>query len=375
MRILNAPSHTLTALVGFTLLAGCGSSSQMTPTSPAQSDAESQSFQRRGLQNARFDGFHSMHRGVVFGQRAVGRSFIDPHAVGKPLVFTGIDEGIDIYLQGGKNKMVGQITGPPGTGSGGLATDAAGDLYSMNQNASSTTVTVYAPPYTNGPKLTITIGRLDPVIAVSRQGTLAVTACTIPSGSQCDEGVVFYAAGSATPCATVLDGSAFPTGAWGLAFDRNGNLYAADGGSATEAPLTVGKIDGGCNAKTIRTFTTVNSLGEAGDIHVDKAGRLAIITTVGTYPYTSCIISTYDPPKKDSLGNPVSTTSLPGNSSGAFAFQASGRNLWTSYYTVGSPYPTGVYQFAYPTGGAPEKTIVTSVGSPYGVAVTPALVP
>jgi hypothetical protein len=374
MHISKLPTFALTASIAFTALAGCGGSSQMTPTSLAQSGVGSSSIQGAAFQNGRLEGFLATHGDIVPNHGPARPSFMDRRAVGKPLVFTGIDGGINIYLQGGKNKMVGQITGPPGTGSGGLATDTAGDLYSMNQNASSTTVTVYAPPYTNGPKLTLT-GRFDPVIAVSRQGTLAVTACTIPSGSQCGEAVLFYAAGSATPCATVLDGSAFPTGAWGLAFDRHENLYAADGGSSTEAPLTVGKIDGGCNATKIRTFTTANSVGEAGDIHVDKTGRLAIFTTVGTYPYPSCIIDTYDPPKNGSLGNPVSTTSLPGNSFGAFVFQASGRNLWASYYTVGSFYPTGLYQFAYPSGGAPEKTIVIPLGSSFGVAVTPALVP
>ncbi len=373
MRISSRARFTLTASVTLMALPACGNS-QVTPAPLAPSSVGSSPILWPAFQNVRLNGLHSMHVGIVPGDGAGASSFMDHRAVGKPLVFTGIDEGIDIFLQGGKNKMVGQITGPPGTGSGGLATNTAGDLYSMNQNASSTTVTVYAPPYTNGPKLTLT-GRFDPVIAVSRQGTLAVTACTIPSGSQCGEAVEFYAAGSATPCATVLDGSAFPTGAWGLAFDHNGDLYAADGGSSTEAPLTVGKIDGGCNAKKIRTFTTANSVGEAGDIHIDMAGRLAIFTSVGTYPYPSCIIDTYDPPKGGSLGSPVSTTSLPGNTFGAFAFRASGRDLWASYYTVGSFNPTGLYQFAYPSGGAPERTIVTPVGDSYGVAVTPALVP
>ena|ERR1700729_911649 len=373
MRISSVLRFTLSASITLTALAGCGGSTQIAPAPLAPSSVGSSPIQGAAFQNGRLNGLYLRHGGVGPGRGRAGQSFMDPGAVGKPLVFTGTLDGIDIYLQGGKNKMVGQITGPAGTGYG-LATDTAGDLYSENQGVSSNTVTVYAPPYTNGPKLTLT-GRFDPVIAVSRQGIVAVTACTIPSGSQCGEAVVFYAAGSATPCATVLDGSAFPTGAWGLAFDHDGNLYAADGGSQTEAPLTVGKIDGGCNAKKVRTFTTANSLGEAGDIHVDKAGRLAILTTVGTYPYPMDIIDTYNPPKKGSLGNPFSTTLLPGNSVGSFAFQASGRRLWAGYYTVGSSYPTGVYQFAYP-GGAPEKTIIAPPGtSTIGVAVTPALVP
>ncbi len=300
---------------------------------------------------------------------------MDRRAVGKPLVFISYGGAIDIYLQGGKNKLVGQITGPIGDD---LATDTAGDLYSANESFSSNTVTVYAPPYTEGPKLTLT-GRVSYPLAVSRQGTVAVLGCTNPSGSQCTGGFLFYAAGSTTPCATVVvDLSAFPNGIFGAAFDHNGNLYFDGTGSGTDAPLAVGKIAGGCKAKNAETLTTTNAVVYAGDIKVNKTGRIAILAAIGTSPY-QVVIYTYDPPKHGSLGSPVSSTPLPetiDNASGTFAFQASGRRLWSGYYGVGSSYISGAYEFAYPAGGAPEKTIV---GDPdletLGVAVTPALIP
>ena len=169
---------------------------------------------------------------------------MDPRAAGKPLLFVA-NGNVDIYLQGGKNKMVGQITGASAID---LATDIAGDLYTVDFNFG---VRIYAPPYTNGPKLTFPAGRGPVGVAVSRQGTVAVETCTIPSGSQCGDGVLFYAAGSTTPCATVLvDASVFPNGLqYGAAFDDKENLYVGGGGSA------FGKIDGGCNAKKTKTLT------------------------------------------------------------------------------------------------------------------------
>jgi hypothetical protein len=368
MSISKLPTSAFTASIALIALAGCGGSSQMAPASLAQSGAASPFGQRPAFQNGRLKGFPAMRGGIG----PAGPSFMDPGAVGKPLVFAAFNDGIDIYLQGGKNKKVGQITPGPGGGLW-LATDTAANLYSANYFRSSN-VTVYAPPYTAGPKLTIT-GLFNGSIAVSRHGTVAVVGCTSGSGSQCHEGVLFYAAGSTTPCATVE----FPSSAFspnGSAFDREGNLYVTSSGTGSAAPLMVDRIDGGCNAKKGRIFTTANSVLYAGGLEVDKAGRIAILEAVVTYPYTA-IIDTYDPPKKSSLGNPVSTTLLPGsinNVSGFFAFQASGRRLWAGYDSVGSSYAAAVYEVSYP-GGTQQKTILGPPQIVSGVAVTPALVP
>ncbi len=376
MRIACVLTYMLTALVGLTLLAGCGGRAPMAPTPLMQSGAARQSIPRPGFQNDRPNGLHSMHGDVVSGQRAEGRSFMDPRAVAKPLVFISYGTAIGIYLQSGKNKMVGQITESTESD---LATDTAGNLYFVTSPPSSSSVTVYAPPYTNGPKLTISIPNAG-LVAVSRQGTVAVEVCTVASGGQCGMGVLFYAAGSTTPCNTVLlYKSGFLTGA-GMAFDHKGNLYVPGYGSGSPAPLPVAKIDGGCNAKKVKIFTTANSIANVGDIHVNKAGGLAILVTIGTYPFAFAI-DTYDPPKDGSLGNPVSTTSLPGNfssppfSSGWFAFLSSGRGLWAGYEEFGPSYASGASEFAYPAGGAPEKNIIGDPeSSTYGVAVTPALI-
>lgn len=375
MRISNFGNSALTTAIALAALAGCGGA-QMAPTALAPSGAASPSNQRAALQDGRLSGFRSMHGGDVPSRGGKTPSFMDRRAVVKPLLFVSYGGTIGIYLQGGKNKMVGQIT-PPQNGFD-IATDTAGNVYSANLGISSYSVTVYAPPYTKGPKLTLT-GRTAFPIAVSRQGTVAVLGCTNPSGTECVGGFLFYAAGSTTPCAGVpVDPSTFSNGIFGAGFDGKGNLFFDSDGSGTAAPLPVGKISGGCSAKKAETFTTANSIPYAADIRIDKAGRIAILVAVGTNPYTIAI-DTYNPPKKGSLGDPVSTTSLPGtinNTSGTFAFQASGRRLWAGYYSVGPSYAAAVDEFAYPAGGVPEKTVKGAADSyPYAEAVTPALVP
>lgn len=373
MRISNVAGYALSTSIALTSLAGCGGGSQMAPTPVTQSGAWSPSTQGPALQHNRPNSFLAMHGGIVPGPGVTRPSFVDPRALRKALVFVSYGGNVDIYLQGGTNKMVGQITGPSGLD---LATDTAGDLYSVN--FSSSNVTIYAPPYTNGPKLTLPAGR-DPVgVAVSRQGTVAVTTCTILNGSQCGQGVLFYAAGSTTPCATVLvDASTFSGGLVYAAFDRKGNLYVDGSNSSTNAAV-FGKIDGGCDAQKAKALTTTNTIAYAGSIKIDKAGRIAILAAVGTYPYTT-VIDTYGPPTKGSLGSPVSTTPLPGTTSsysGTFAFRTSGLSLWAGREGLGSSYAAGASEFAYPAGGTPEKTIMgTPESFTYGVAVTPALVP
>ena len=138
---------------------------------------------------------------TVVPSRQTGRpirtaSFMSPGAIGKPLIF--VSDGyatVNIYLQAGKHRQVGWITGF--SYPAGLATDIAGNLYVANEAIFSGTpsVLVYAPPYTNGPTLSLING--SPFgVSVSRQGVVAVTGCTNSSPS-CGLGVAFYAAGSA----------------------------------------------------------------------------------------------------------------------------------------------------------------------------------
>ncbi len=373
MRISNPIRHALIASIALAALASCGGSSQMASMPLAQTGAVSQSVQAPAFQNGRFHNILAMHSGIVSRQRVTTPSFMDPRAVGKPLLFVSYGDPIDIYLQGGKNKLVGQIAGADGVD---LATDTAGNLYSANETYSTSSVTVYAPPYTNGPKLTLPGGTGFFGVAVSRQGTVAVAGCTIQSGSQCEWGVVFYAAGSTTPCATVLvDQAAFVALNY-AAFDGKENLYIDTAGSSTQAAV-IGKIDGACHAKKAMTLTTTNTFQYAGSIKVSKAGRIAILTAPSDFSVAT--IYSYDLPKGGRLGSPVATTPLPGAASsyaGTFAIQAGGRRIWVGQENVGPSSTPGASEFAYPTGGAPEQTVMGTPGTlTVGIAVTPPLVP
>ena len=116
-----------------------------------------------------------------------------------------------------------------------------------------------------------------------------------------------------------LDQAAFPNGVYGAAFDHKENLYAASAGSGNEAPLNVGKIHGGCNAKKTKTLTTTNTIAYSGGVRVDKADRIAILVQTNQ---NAVDIDTYGQQKGGSLGSPVSTTPLTnsGNPQGRLRF-------------------------------------------------------
>lgn len=369
--LFNAARYTLGAAIAVTLSAGCGSGPQVVPTAFGPVGTTNQLAQTRPFVNPRPYDSLAMHDGILTGRGARGRSFMDRHAIGKPLLFVS-DGNVEIYLQSGKNKLVGQIAGLPSLD---LATDDAANLYSANLALSYSNVTIYAPPYTKGPKLTLQGGRENLGVAVSRQGTVAVMACTIPSGSQCGQGVIFYAVGSTTPCARVLVDPAAFSGGFGLgAFDHDGNLYVDGQNANTNAPAFA-KIGGGCHPKKAKPLTVANAFAYAGSIKIDKSGRIVVLALTNS---NTPVIYAYDAPKKGSLGSPVSTTPLAnsGNLAGTFALRGTGRGLWAGVDGLTPSYASGASEYTYPSGGAPVKTVVGPVESvTYGVAVTPALVP
>ncbi len=350
-------SHALGASVALAMPAGCASGgSQMAPTSfGLTSRAGAESTLSQVAQDPRINRILALHKGIGSGQSMATQSFMSPDAVGKPLIFVATGNAVDIYLRRGTNKMVGQIPGlnfPTG-----LATDTAGNLYIANANAN---VLVYAPPYTGPPTLTLDdTGNSPSEVAVSPLGVVAVA--NYCSGTSCGPGsITFFAKNSTTPCATVAD----PTNFQSLitdAFDDVGDLYV--GGLASTNTTVIGKIFGGCKAKKIRVLGTSNSIGFPDSIQIDKADRIAILDG-----YPSNVIDTYVRPKHGSLGNPVSVTPLQASVPNAFAFLASGRDLYTAD-------GNGVAdEYDYPAGGTPEKIISGSGGS-LSVAVTPPLVP
>jgi hypothetical protein len=328
MYFSNAARCALTASITLAAIAGCAGSSQVAPTPLAQ------------FQNGRLNG-------------ANGSSFMDPGAVGKPLVFlSDVSTGdVSVFLQSGKHKMVGQITGLGAPL--GIAVDVADNLYVANQNG--TTVQVYAPPYTRAPILTLNGTGYPQGVAVSAKGVVALM--NFCDSSACEYEVSFYAKNSTKACDTVaLPGSNI---AGNGAFDHAGNLYL-DGQNGQND--FIAEIKGGCKATNVELLKTNNTLGQLQGIQVDKAGRIAIL------PLFSGTLYTYNPPKHGSLGNPVSTTTLGSSGGGStFAFLASGRDLYAGINS------TGADEFEYPAGGA----AISSIGFPFNgnVAVSPALFP
>ncbi len=269
-------------------------------------------------------------------------------AVGKPLIF--VSDGfatVNIYLQAGNHPLVGWITNL--SQPVGLATDVAGNLYIAAGSVGNATVLVYAPPYTSGPKLQLqNVGAFPLGVAVSPQGVVAVAG---------GAGFTFYAAGSPVPCAAI---TAFYNNYYD-AFDDKGNLFV-DGANASNFGL-LGVISGGCHATSVIPLSTGNTIGAPVGIQIDKADRIAI------QDYSNPVIYTYNRPKNGSLGNPMSTTPLT-NSPGAatFTFLASGCGIWVADANGRAS------NYDYPTGGVSEQTIVGG-GFPYGIAVTPPLLP
>ncbi len=358
MRTCSSAGYALTASVALAALTACSSGSTF-QAAPASLGSVIQSAQGPVARNPHINAILT-HHGDTPSHRVAERSgYVARGAVGKPLVF--VSDGtssVDIYLQRGDNKMVGQITGLT---PGGLATDKAASLYIAND----ANVLVYPPPYAN-PALTLDdTGYLPNGVAVSRLGVVGVTNfCNASCGSGSGN-VTFYAPNSTTPCATVSDPVNFSFMLFG-AFDGRGNFYVS--GFSTTAP-TIGEIKGGCQAKKITLLTAANPLADAGGgIQVDKHDKIAIENDA--YGSTDRVIDTYNHPKDGSLGNPISVTPL---TSAAcpfqFAFLKSGNKLY-----LPDECNKTAYLYPYPGGGAPEKTITVG-GLPYGVAVTPALVP
>ncbi len=361
MRKLLRISYLLNASAAFAVFAGCsGVGASNAPLSPTVGRT----------------GDIVMSTDAAAGQRhaMTTKSFMRPDAVGKPLIFvSGIYQNlVYVYLQAGKNQQpVGQIDTPATLYTQNLGTDASGKLYvpiSFPPPTEASDVLVYAPPYTKAPRELPDPGGYGVDVAISPQGVVAVAnscnaTCAAGSGN-----VTFYAKNSTRPCVTVSDA---PYTVDSDAFDSRGNLYIRAGGSSRQA--TIGEITGGCNATSVTELSTTNTIEtpETNGIKVDKAGRIAVLTTAGPY-YDN--IDTYNPPINGSLGSPVSVTPVTTPAyPHEFAFLASGKYFYTAETQFGGL--ANEYRYSVgPSNGKPINSITVG-GGPYGVAVTPPLIP
>lgn len=365
MQCLSYAHRTAWTVIATFIIAGCaGGTAQVVPTSATQAP----NFRARSTELAQQSGRGGNR--LPFGHAVTTPSFMDPNASTKPLVFVSDadSEVVNIYLQGGKNKLVGQITGllQPYA----IATDSARNLYVANADEGN--VQVYEPPYTGAPNLTLNDEGYEPYdVAISPRGVIGVTNYCIETACNAGSGnLVFYAANSTTPCATVSDAKDFAYMEFG-AFDRKGNFFI--NGFDANRHSTLGEIKGGCNAKGVTILTAGENNGVLGGIHINKADQISIFDTEP--PGSGApVIYTYRQPTKHSLGSPISTTVLQGTNRVEiledFAFQGSGKDLYVPDSVDGL-----TNEYAYPAGGMPERTITSGSAYISGIAVTPPLTP
>lgn len=284
------------------------------------------------------------------------KGFFDRTALAKPKLFVSIESSnvVDVFLQASPNKLVGQITGL--NSPTGLATDAAGDVFVANYNAP--IVPAFAPPYTNGPKITLlTPGYLPYAVAVSQSGMVAVLMSCNTISCPIGYALSFYNKGATRRCKTVSAGT-FPNVPIGIAFDKAGAAFVA--GQNKSGPY-IGEITGGCHASGVTALTAGNTLYRLFDVHVNKQNQLAFLDTDAGYIYT------YNLPKNGSLGNPLYSTDLGNPEDGFnFTFLASGTRFYSNLNG------TNITKFDYPSGSVVGTLNVPNAGD---VAVTPPLIP
>jgi hypothetical protein len=362
MRIPSPASSIIGTAAALVVLAGCsGGSSPIAPFAPGGRAGNTVTL-----------------RSAAAGSRhtVTTTSFMRSDAVHKPLIFVSdqLNTVVNIYLQAGKNQQVGQITGL--SFPGGLATDAAGNLYVPNQfsvtnPAEVSRILVYAPPYTKARRVLSDSDYFPVDVAVSPQGVVAAANIANTSFALGTGSVTFFAKNATQPCATIAV-SGYQVDSVG--FDANGNLYVR-AFSFYNHTAFISEITGGCQATTITPLTTTNTIEapETNGIKVDKAGRIAIMTTAGPN-YDN--IDTYNPPVSGSLGGPVSITPIttapfPQN----FAFLASGKYFYTAEVLFGQGYAREYHYSVGPASGVPINTIYVGAAATYGVAVSPPVIP
>jgi hypothetical protein len=338
----NAP--TLAAFLAAALLAGCSSGASPVPVA------------NTGLTPASAGMIPSLR--VIQARQARSRSarqkpFVDVAAVNAPQgnqTIVSSFGGISVWGANGRLNalLTTGISSPEG-----ITTDSAGNLYVVN--ALTANVLVYPKPYTT---LSFALNDFhqDPNdVAVSSSGIVAVTNIynTVTGGPGT---VNIYAKGATAPCATIADPNWHEMGF--DAFDAAGNLYV-NGINTAGTAVVVGRISGGCKAKSIQTLRMGNALQSLGSMQV-AGGKLLMSDPAGVTLYAF-------EPSRASIGSAVSKVVLPhAVYPTGFALAGAGK-LWTADYQAWL-----VYEYAYP-GGALVKAHKSSLtDGPYSIALNPA---
>jgi hypothetical protein len=296
--------------------------------------------------------------GAVSGGPIAVHPFINAKAIqeSKLEIFVSdyANDAIDIFNINGK--QIGQLTGL--SGPQGIVADGKSNLYVANTNTSQTYI--YAPPYKKAPKVLNDPGQYPVDAAVLNNGKfVAVTNILSTSGGP--GSVTSYTNGKPGP---TISSSDF-TRVYFCAFDGNGNLYVI--GENSSGTVELGEIahltKGG---KTLQTLTYNGTIGFPGGVQVTTGGKIAVLDQLAGTIYT------FNPPKNGSLGSPIATTILDSVSDAVtFVFTTNSKDLWT----LGAAASAEVYEFAYPAGGNPVKSVPVNVGEPIGVAIVPAEIP
>ncbi len=243
----------------------------------------------------------------------------------------------------------------------GLWIDQARSLYVADEG--NDRIVVFTPPYDGSPTILNDPPYYPVGVSVATDGTIAASNIGETHGKPGN--VAFYAKGATNP--THFVSSRALTSVYFCAFDAQGNLYV-DGRDAFGKTL-VGMIAGGINGTTITTLSTDNTISFPGGVAVTKQGLIAI-DDQGAGKQSAVYSS--DPPNKDnSLGSPITTTSLVcAQDAVSFAFTPAENDLLTADAHLES-----ANLYAYPSGNAIRSVDLPFGGQPIGAALNPPDIP
>jgi hypothetical protein len=263
---------------------------------------------------------------------------------------------VDLFTAAGT--QVGQLAGF--SSPVGLASDVKGDLYVADQFNSR--VAIYAAGFASPPATLSDPGEYPTGVDSFANGAYVAVANTETTSN--GPGSVSIFKGSTLLRTITSPLILFLTF---CAFDGKGNLYV-DGASAIDGGNLLAEIPHATSGgSTFVQLTTTNAINTATGIQVTTAGQIAIEDGINDAIYT------YNPPSGGSLGTPTQITPLGGSVFPlTFAFT---KNMTDLY--VADPKSAAAFEYAYPSGGAAVSSFNVGgvVGYPYGTTVIPTQYP